>query len=203
MTGDTGRCRQEPSSTARQYRTHSGFCSVTAGRGHTARPSRCMIIIAPSEARIGGRSVACFITLCWPRASPYAARSWYTPAFILPDHAGETQPLALCKSASLRLRPRHLMPTHSTLSAAILLRSPRARQSSAMDGPPLIGLHPNNIPTTATQKFCLDWMDFHMVQEEDPPLQELEAAIDYAVSLIPRLEDTPRSVSVGRTGLLD
>jgi Protein of unknown function (DUF1353) len=42
-----------------------------------------------------------------------------------------------------------------------------------------------------------------MVEEDDPPLQELEAAIDYAVSLIPCLEDTPRSVSLGRTELLN
>jgi hypothetical protein len=42
-----------------------------------------------------------------------------------------------------------------------------------------------------------------MVQEDDPPLQELEAAIDYVVSLIPCLENTLRSVSVGRTLLLD
>ena len=42
-----------------------------------------------------------------------------------------------------------------------------------------------------------------MVQEDDPSLRELEAAIDYAVSLIPRLEGTSRVVSVGRAELLD
>ena len=42
-----------------------------------------------------------------------------------------------------------------------------------------------------------------MVQEDDPSLRELEVAIDYAVSLIPRLEGTSRVVSVGRAELLD
>ena len=42
-----------------------------------------------------------------------------------------------------------------------------------------------------------------MVQEDDPSLRELEVAIDYAVSLIPCPEDTPRAISVGRTGLLE
>jgi Protein of unknown function (DUF1353) len=42
-----------------------------------------------------------------------------------------------------------------------------------------------------------------MVQEDDPPLRELEVAIDYAVSLIPCHEGASRAVSVGRTSLLD
>jgi hypothetical protein len=43
----------------------------------------------------------------------------------------------------------------------------------------------------------------NVVQEDDPSLRELEVAIDYAVSLIPCLEDTPRTISVVQTELLD
>ena len=42
-----------------------------------------------------------------------------------------------------------------------------------------------------------------MLEENDPSLPELEAAIDYAVSLIPGSESAARDLSVGRTTLLD
>jgi Protein of unknown function (DUF1353) len=37
-----------------------------------------------------------------------------------------------------------------------------------------------------------------MVEEDAPSLRNLEAAIDYAVGLIPNVEGSPRSISVGR-----
>jgi Protein of unknown function (DUF1353) len=42
-----------------------------------------------------------------------------------------------------------------------------------------------------------------MVEEDAPSLRNLEAAIDYAVRLIPHAEGCPRSISVGRLVLLD
>jgi hypothetical protein len=42
-----------------------------------------------------------------------------------------------------------------------------------------------------------------MVEEDSPSLQNLEAAIDYAVGLIPHVEGAPREISVGRLTLLD
>lgn len=42
-----------------------------------------------------------------------------------------------------------------------------------------------------------------MLLEDDPSLRELEAAIDYTVSLMPCVEGTSRAVSVDRTGLFD
>jgi Protein of unknown function (DUF1353) len=42
-----------------------------------------------------------------------------------------------------------------------------------------------------------------MVEEDAPSLRNLEAAIDYAVGLIPHVEGSPRSISVGRLVLLD
>ena len=42
-----------------------------------------------------------------------------------------------------------------------------------------------------------------MVEEDAPSLQDLEVAIDYAVGLIPYVEGSPRSISVGRLAVLD
>ena len=43
----------------------------------------------------------------------------------------------------------------------------------------------------------------YMVEEDAPSLRDIEAAIDYAVGLIPYVEGSPRSVSVGRLALPD
>ena len=42
----------------------------------------------------------------------------------------------------------------------------------------------------------------NMVEEDAPSLPSLEAAIDYAVSLIPHVEGAPRRISVGRLAVL-
>jgi hypothetical protein len=42
-----------------------------------------------------------------------------------------------------------------------------------------------------------------MVEEDDPSLRNLEVAIDYAVSLIPCVEGSPREISVGQLALPD
>jgi hypothetical protein len=42
-----------------------------------------------------------------------------------------------------------------------------------------------------------------MVEEDDPSLRDLEAAIDYAVNLIPCVEGSPREISVGQLTRLD
>jgi hypothetical protein len=42
-----------------------------------------------------------------------------------------------------------------------------------------------------------------MVEEDDPSLQSLEAAIDYAVGLIPGVQGSARVISIGRLALLD
>jgi hypothetical protein len=42
-----------------------------------------------------------------------------------------------------------------------------------------------------------------MVEEDAPSLRSLEAAIDYAVGLIPYVEGSPRRISVGHLTALD
>jgi hypothetical protein len=42
----------------------------------------------------------------------------------------------------------------------------------------------------------------NMVEEDAPSLRSLEAAIDYAVGLIPHVEGAPRGISVGRLAVL-
>jgi hypothetical protein len=42
-----------------------------------------------------------------------------------------------------------------------------------------------------------------MVEEDTPSLRSLEAAIDYAVSLIPHVEGASRELTVGHLTLLD
>jgi hypothetical protein len=60
--------------------------------------------------------------------------------------------------------------------------------------------HPNDIASEITLR--LDKL-VEMVEEEAPSIQNLEAAIDYALSLTPCVEASPREIGVGKLTLLD
>jgi len=91
--------------------------------------------------------------------------------------------------------PSAAIPSRSAVSEAI-----ECNGKSAFDWITSGHQHPHD----RTREITL-WLDklSDMVEEDDPSLGNLEAAIDYAVGLIPRVGGSARGISVGQLALPD